>query len=101
MNRANIARTDASGKGVNVARVLSQLGAHAVHLTHAGGPNRDWFLSLCAADGLSVEWADSGSEVRICTTVIDSQARPTLGARYVPDDVHAVVTEPRPRGSGS
>ncbi len=75
VNRANIARTDASGKGVNVARVLSQLGAHAVHLTHAGGPNRDWFLSLCAADGLSVEWADSGSEVRICTTVIDSGAK--------------------------
>lgn len=75
VNRANIARTDASGKGVNVARVLSQLGAQAVHLTHAGGPNRDWFLSLCAADGLSVEWADSGSEVRICATVIDSEAK--------------------------
>ncbi len=75
VNRANIARTDASGKGVNVARVLSQLGAQAVHLTHAGGPNREWFLSLCAADGLSVEWADSGSEVRICATVIDSEAK--------------------------
>ncbi|MFA6366389.1 MAG: PfkB family carbohydrate kinase [Candidatus Hydrogenedentales bacterium] len=75
VNRAKTVRTDASGKGVNVARVLSQLGAEAVHLTHAGGPNRDWFLSLCAADGLSVEWADSGSEVRICTTMIDSGAK--------------------------
>lgn len=75
VNRARVVRTDASGKGVNVARVLSQSGADAVHLTHAGGPNRDWFLSLCAADGLSVEWVDSGSEVRICTTVIDRQAR--------------------------
>ena len=72
VNRARIVRTDASGKGVNVARVLSQRGADVTHLTHAGGPNRDWFLALCAADGLDVRWADSGSEVRFCSTVIDS-----------------------------
>jgi len=73
VNRAKTVRTDASGKGVNVARVLSQLGAEAVHLTHAGGPNRDWFLSLAAADGLDIRWVNSESEVRICTTVIDSK----------------------------
>jgi len=72
VNRAKIVRTDASGKGVNVARVLSQRGADALHLTQAGGPNREWFLSLCAADGLAVEWVDSGSEVRFCTTVIET-----------------------------
>ena len=74
VNRAKTVRTDASGKGVNVARVLSQLGAEAVQLTHAGGPNRDWFLSLAAADRLDIRWANSESEVRICTTVIDSKA---------------------------
>ena len=72
VNRARIVRTDASGKGVNVARVLSQRGADVTHLTHAGGPNRDWFLALCAADGLDVRWVDSGSEVRFCSTVIDA-----------------------------
>ena len=75
VNRARVVRTDASGKGVNVARVLSQRGAKAVHCTHAGGPNRDWFLSLCAADGLAVEWVDSGSEVRFCSTIIDAAAK--------------------------
>ncbi|HWR10848.1 MAG TPA: PfkB family carbohydrate kinase [Rectinemataceae bacterium] len=74
VNRAKTVRTDASGKGVNVARVLSQLGADVVHLTHSGGPNRDWFLSLAAADRLDIRWVNSGSEVRICTTVIDSRA---------------------------
>ncbi len=74
VNRAKTVRTDASGKGVNVTRVLSQLGAEVVHLTHAGGPNRDWFLSLAAADALDLRWVDSESEVRICTTVIDSKA---------------------------
>jgi 1-phosphofructokinase family hexose kinase len=72
VNRAKIFRTDASGKGINVTRVLSQSGADVMHLTHAGGPNRDWFLSLCAADGLDIRWVDSHSEVRICATAIDS-----------------------------
>lgn len=71
VNRAVRQRTDASGKGVNVARVLTQSGRRAIHLTHAGGPNRDWFLALCAQDGLDVRWVDSGAEIRVCTTVID------------------------------
>lgn len=75
VNRARIVRTDASGKGVNVARVLSQRGAAVTHLTHAGGPNRDWFLALCAADGLDLRWAESGSEVRFCSTVIDASEK--------------------------
>lgn len=74
VNRAAEVRTDASGKGVNVARVLTQCGYPATHLTHAGGPNKDWFLSLCRADGLDMAWVDSGSEVRFCTTVIDKGA---------------------------
>ncbi len=74
VNRAAEVRTDASGKGVNVARVLTQSGYPATHLTHAGGPNKDWFLSLCKSDGLDVAWVDSGSEVRFCTTVIDKGA---------------------------
>ncbi|MCX7028334.1 MAG: PfkB family carbohydrate kinase [Spirochaetes bacterium] len=73
VNRARIVRTDASGKGVNVARILGQLGAEAIHLTHSGGPDGDWFRALCAADGISLRWVDSGSDVRFCTTVIDAK----------------------------
>ena len=72
VNRARIVRTDASGKGVNVARVLSQLGAEAIQLTHLGGHDGDWFRSLCAADGVALRWVDSESDVRFCTTVIDA-----------------------------
>lgn len=75
VNRAVRQRTDASGKGVNVARVLSQSGRTAIHLTQAGGPDRDWFLSLCRQDSLDVRWVDSGSEIRFCTTVIDEAER--------------------------
>jgi fructose-1-phosphate kinase PfkB-like protein len=74
VNRAKVVRTDASGKGVNVARVLSQLGAEAIHLTHSGGHDGDWFRSLCAADDVDLRWVDSESDVRFCTTVIDAIA---------------------------
>lgn len=73
VNRALRSRTDASGKGANVARVLMQRGADPLHLTHAGGRNRDWFLALCADDHLPVEWVDSGADIRVCITVIDSE----------------------------
>lgn len=75
VNRTGTHSLDASGKGVNVARVLSQLGRRAIHLTQLGGAFRSAFLDLCAADGLDVRWAESGSEIRFCYTVIDESDR--------------------------
>ena len=46
VNRTSRYYTHASGKGVNVTRVLTQLGAGAVHLTHAGGRDRDRFIEF-------------------------------------------------------
>jgi len=71
VNRAREHRVDASGKGVNVARVLVESGRPAIHLTQAGGPTREWFLSLAAADGLDIRWVESESEIRFCHTVVD------------------------------
>ncbi len=71
VNRASRRRVDASGKGVNVARVIVQSGRKAMHLTQAGGPTRDWFLAMCEADGIELRWVESGSEIRGCATVID------------------------------
>jgi tagatose 6-phosphate kinase len=71
VNRTKEYRLDASGKGINTARILTQMGRDATHLTQLGGPTRDWFLAMCLADGLRVCWAESNSDIRICTTVID------------------------------
>ena len=71
VNRTSDYRVDVSGKGVNVARVLGQLGRTAMQLTQLGGPTREWFLAMCAADGLDLRWVESGSEIRFCTTVLD------------------------------
>jgi len=71
VNRTANHRLDASGKGINVTRVLTQLGKDALHLTQLGGDMRPLFLSLCKNDGLSVEWVESNSEIRFCYTVLN------------------------------
>ena len=71
VNRTAVHRLDASGKGINVTRVLTQLGKKAVHLTQLGGVMRPLFLSFCEQDGLSVECVESNSDIRFCYTVIN------------------------------
>jgi len=71
VNRTAVHRLDASGKGINVTRVLTQLGKKAVHLTQLGGSFRPQFLSLCEQDGLFVKWAECNSDIRFCYTVLN------------------------------
>jgi 1-phosphofructokinase/tagatose 6-phosphate kinase len=70
VNRTPRHRLDASGKGINVSRVLSQLGKEVIHLTQLGGSLGPLFLELCEKDGLAIRWAESGSAVRFCYTLI-------------------------------
>jgi len=74
VNRTALHRIDVSGKGINVTRVLAQLGKKALHLTQLGGVMKPLFLSLCEKDGLSVEWAESNSEIRFCYTLLTDGA---------------------------
>jgi 1-phosphofructokinase/tagatose 6-phosphate kinase len=75
VNRTGRHRLDASGKGVNVSRVLSQLGKDPVHLTQLGGALRPLFLELCREDGLRIEWVESGSPIRFCYTLLNEEDR--------------------------
>ncbi len=75
VNRTSRSYIHASGKGVNVARVFTQLGGDALHLTHAGGQMRERFLELLQEDNVPVRWVDSGSEIRTCTTVLSDENR--------------------------
>jgi fructose-1-phosphate kinase PfkB-like protein len=70
VNRTGDHRLDVSGKGINVTRVLTQLGKQALHLTQLGGVMRPLFLALCEQDGLSVEWLESGRPIRFCYTLL-------------------------------
>ncbi|MCX7949330.1 MAG: PfkB family carbohydrate kinase [Treponemataceae bacterium] len=71
VNRTATHRLDASGKGVNVSRVLQQLGQSVVHLTQLGGSLRPLFLELCEQDHLDVRWVESNSPIRFCYTLIE------------------------------
>ena len=71
VNRTGEYQLDVSGKGVNVSRVLNQLGKDSCHLTQLGGVLRPLFLDLCGHDGLMVEWVESSSPIRFCYTLID------------------------------
>jgi len=71
VNRCGEYRLDASGKGINVSRVLSQLGKEVCHLTQLGGVLRPLFLELCGHDNLKVEWVESSSPIRFAYTLIE------------------------------
>ncbi|MCL2878657.1 MAG: PfkB family carbohydrate kinase [Treponema sp.] len=77
VNRSAEYRFDVSGKGINVSRVLTQLGKKNIHITQLGGRFRPVFLELCAADNLNVRWVESGSDIRFCYTVIDREKNQT------------------------
>jgi len=70
VNRAQQHYLDSSGKGMNAARILTQLGHKAILLTHLGGKRKDEMLELCERDGVAVRWADSHSDIRTCTTIL-------------------------------
>jgi fructose-1-phosphate kinase PfkB-like protein len=89
VNRAKDARIDASGKGANVVRVLTQMGVESALLTHIGGKGSKEMVRLYADDGLSVITVDSGSEMRTCTTILTPEATTEL------------IEEPRPVGKGT
>lgn len=69
VNRSSDYYLDASGKGVNVSRVLVQLGEQSLHLTQAGGSNRDLFLRCAKEEGIDIEFVESNSEIRYCYTL--------------------------------
>lgn len=70
VNRAREHYLDASGKGMNTARIVSQLGEESMLLTHLGGSRLQEMLSLCKQDKVEILWADSKSEIRTCTTIL-------------------------------
>jgi len=77
VNRCLKSRLDASGKGVNVTRVLVQLGESCTHLTHAGGQFRRIFINLAQQSGVSLQAIDSKSDIRFCTTMIELESDTT------------------------
>ena len=73
VNRATSHTLHASGKGVNVSRVLSSIGLENRSLTILGGDRLDEYLGYCRSEGVDLIYVDTGKDIRTCTTVIDEE----------------------------
>ena len=74
VNRSEFYVTDAAGKCINVARVLTQGGMLTSCLTIAGRENRDEFEALCQRDSLDLTVVETSGRVRTCTTLIETDS---------------------------
>ncbi|MGM0431143.1 MAG: 1-phosphofructokinase family hexose kinase [Spirochaetota bacterium] len=73
VNRADEHFEDAGGKGLNTARVLSQLGVPSVHLTHIGGPQKELYLDYNHRDSIGISCLEVPTPIRTCYTVINKR----------------------------
>lgn len=73
VNRAKEKYIFASGKGINTSRALNILGRTNTNITHLGGYIREEFLSLARRENIDIEWVDSRSEIRTCTTLVNKK----------------------------
>ena len=77
VNRAAEVHEYASGKAVNVARVLATLGERAMVVGFAGGVRGDVLRADLDARGLQTQFATCESQTRLCTTILDKTAGTT------------------------
>lgn len=77
VNRAYAHRLDASGKGMNLARVVRQLGGDVRLLSHLGDQRKEEFLQMAKEDGVPILWTDSKSPIRTCITVLADKGNST------------------------
>jgi fructose-1-phosphate kinase PfkB-like protein len=71
VNRAEEQYYDVAGKALNATRILGQLGEEALHVTHAGGPERERYLAMCAEAAVPTVAVPAGEYIRTCTTTLD------------------------------
>lgn len=73
VNRSTRVMEIPSGKGINVSRVLQELGRDCTNLIQTGGKREEEFLELCRKDGLRVKAVHVNSDIRTCTTIINEK----------------------------
>src|SRR3954454_21838780 len=74
VNRASEVHEHASGKSVNVARVLTVLGEAALAAGFFGGRRGDFLLQDMDQALLPPAFIPPATQTRLCTTVIDRSA---------------------------
>ena len=75
VNRVSESYLDASGKGINVTRILKQMGGKVRHLTHNSNSDSEGFLRMCNRDKLKVDVVKAPIQVRTCTTILTTNTK--------------------------
>jgi 1-phosphofructokinase len=70
-NRGEVRRTDASGKGINVAKAVKQLGAEVCALGFVAGSNGRFILEALAASGIPADFSNVPGETRVNLKIHD------------------------------
>jgi len=70
-NRGEVRRTDPSGKGINVAMALKQLGAEVCALGFMAGSDGQFILEALAASGIPADFTSVPGETRVNLKIHD------------------------------
>lgn len=71
VNRSKKTLELVSGKGINVSRVLNNLGRPCMNLIQLGGCRVEEFLEMCRKEGLDVKYLPVDAGIRTCTTIVN------------------------------
>ena len=71
VHRPSSWRVVPGGKGINVARVYTELGGEAMATGFAGGHNGDYILDGMRAEGLTHDFVKTAGESRVCIAILD------------------------------
>lgn len=71
--RVKMSRRVASGKAINVARVIKKLGGKVVVLGFAGGPNGEWIKDELKKEKLKFDFVTTKGNVRQNLTIMDER----------------------------
>jgi 1-phosphofructokinase len=95
VNRTSRARVEASGKGVNVTRMLRARGVPSIAVLPAGGEEGDQLLALLAGHDVPVRAVPVGGPVRVNISVVSAGGQTTKlnepGPLLSADDVDALL----------
>jgi len=88
VHRPSSQKSVAGGKGINVARVLKELGRDVLATGFAGGCNGNFILAGLDEEGLKHDFVRTAGESRICIAVVD----PVNGTQTEVNEAGAEVT---------
>ncbi|MBR3813494.1 MAG: bifunctional hydroxymethylpyrimidine kinase/phosphomethylpyrimidine kinase [Spirochaetaceae bacterium] len=74
VNRASRNFTDASGKGINVSRVLAQLGKQVLHVTQLSKQDKLWFEAELEKQAIKLLAIETAAKARTCATLIEENS---------------------------